>query len=172
VSFADQTGGRLIASEGLRFSTRSLLISVTVIAVALAVAMYTMRTVNSVRLVVRDGFRVWGTGDLLVDFMSSNAQRWPTDWQELETFFDGSTKRYTIIEDFDDIRNHIEIDFNFDPSKVAFDNAEDDPPFNAIRLRSSTNSRNLGAGADAIVYAYLRRVAVTTAVPTTSGGEQ
>ncbi|WP_419195039.1 hypothetical protein [Novipirellula herctigrandis] len=126
---------------------------------------------NSVRLVVMDAYRVWGTGELLVDFMNANAQRWPNDWNELESFYEDTTRAYTVIENFNDIRDHIDIDFNFDPASITFDNAEDDPPFRAVWLRNGADSRYVGAGPNEIVYTHLRRLADTTSKPKSTDGE-
>jgi len=155
----------LTPTKPFRFSIRSLLVSVTVIAVLLAGVTYAIRTVNGVRQVVMDAYRVWGTGELMVDYMNANDQRWPQCWADLETFFANSTKTYTIIETFDDIRDHIDIDFAFDPYLQSLANDADDPPFRAIWLRNGTESRYVGAGPNQIVYAHLKELAKAQSGP-------
>lgn len=142
---------------------RSLLVIIAVIAVIVAIVTYTAQAVNSVRRVVMDAYRVWGTGELLVDFMDAHAQRWPSSWKELETFYDQTTRHYTVITEFSDIRDHIEIDFDFDPAEASLANPEDDPPFRAIWLRNGTDSHYVGAGPNQIVYAHLKQLAEATA---------
>ena len=147
-----------------------MLIVVALIAVGCGLVLYAVRVVNSVQGVVADAYRVWGTGDLLVDYMNANNQQWPASWRQLEAFYAGRTRTYTIIESFDDIQDHIEIDFTFDPASVALDHPDDDPPFRAVWLRNGTNSAYVGAGPNEIVYAHLKRRAfAATPAPAIAG---
>ena len=115
---------------------------------------------QSVEPRLRDPFREMGTGELLVDFMKANNQRWPSDWAELEAFYERSTKSYSAIENFSDIRNYIEIDFSFDPASLSFwENADKhgelDPSFRVVWQRNRTSSEKSGAVANNLVYWHL-----------------
>lgn len=77
-----------------------------------------------------------------------------------------------MIETFDDIREHVEIDFSFDPQSASLENDESEPPFRAIWLRNGTESRYVGAGPNQIVYAHLKRLAKTSSVSGGTSGPQ
>lgn len=137
----------------MRFSIRTLLIITAVLAVIIGVATYSLRTIDRI---VGDAYRVWGTGDLVVDFMNANHQRWPQSWEELESHYEQSNRAFPGIREFCDVQNYMEIDFSFDPTVVDCSNDELDPPFRAIWLRDGTNTAYVGTGPNQIVYRHLQ----------------
>lgn len=153
----------------MRFSIRTLLIVTAVLAAIIGVATYGLRTIDRI---VSDAYRVWGTGDLVVDFMNANNQRWPQTWAELEAHYDQSNGRFSGIREFSDVQNHMQIDFSFDPATVDLSNDELDPPFRAIWLRDGTNTAYVGTGPNEIVYRHLKSMPQSTAVSAVeTGGE-
>jgi hypothetical protein len=137
----------------MRFSTRTLLIATTFIAAITGTATYGLRTIDRI---VGDAYRVWGTGDLVVDFMNTNNQQWPQSWSELESHYDNSNGNFPGILDFSDVQDHMQIDFSFDPTTVDLSNDDLDPPFRAIWLRNGTNTAYVGTGPNEIVYRHLK----------------
>ena len=143
------------AGPPFRFSLRALFIAFTVMTIVIGVPFVFIR--GALRT-VDEAYLAWGTANMLVAYMNANGGQWPKGWDDVRTYMANHPATYHRVADFKDVREHIEIDFSFDPTTVdtmiEFD--EDAPAFRAVWLRNGSTAHWEGAGPNEIIFAYLK----------------
>ena len=137
----------------MRFSLKRLLIWVAVLSVVLAGIVFVRKLIN----VPIDAYRVWNTARALEHYMESHDGAWPTDWDELlrgtgnKTFNSMGGRLSTL-------RDHVMIDFAFDPAAAAERIREDDanPVFKVIWLKNGSLVHWAGAEPNELIFNYLK----------------
>jgi hypothetical protein len=138
-----------------RFSLKAMFIAFTVLTIAIGGPFVLIR--GALRT-VDDAYRAWGTADMLVAYMDANHGQWPKRWGDVRTFMVNHPAKYHTVADFEEVREHMEIDFSFDPAAVdtTIEFNEDAPAFRAVWLRNGSSARWEGAGPNEIIFAYLK----------------
>ena len=136
----------------MRFSLRTLLLVFLFVAASLAGGLWLSRQLEEGVLVA---YASWGCGDLLVDYLESNSDRWPRNWEELEAFYVASGRRYVGLESFADVELNFEIDFTFDPATDTQSWIADPVPERVVRYRSGGASYVAGREANSRILLYL-----------------
>jgi hypothetical protein len=123
---------------------------------------------------VMDAYRVWGTGDMLVEYMEANDGQWPQNWDDIRQFMADHPRRYAGVAGFEDVHGHMDIDFTFDPWSVETSSEfeESKPAFRATWLRNGKTTRYEGTGPNEIIFRYLKSRASTGTLPSRDGSEQ
>jgi hypothetical protein len=113
--------------EPLRASTPKRLKRVVLLIVATLVALggwYAYRVLYTLRG-IPDAYAMWDTGLLLIDYMQSHENRWPSGWDDLKESWD---RRQPVNSDgeytkggmtLDQLRTRVVVDWNLDAARIA-----------------------------------------------------
>jgi hypothetical protein len=137
----------------VRFSLKRLLVIVAVISVILAGVGFLRNLQNT----ILDAYRVWDAARALEAYMDAHAGEWPRDWDELARFAE-RTGINSIGGTFATLRQHVMIDFQFDPATAAMEISEDDvePNFKVVWLRNGSSVHWAGAEPNTLILDYLK----------------
>jgi hypothetical protein len=138
-----------------QISLRTSLLIITAVAILLAVALELNRRIEDL---AANGYRVQAAGDLLVDYLE-DVGTWPKDWDVLHQYVEDHKSTLRSIPNISDLRAHVRIDFEFDPSDLNLRSkwSKDKQPFVVV---SSRYGRTAGAthNPNEYIHDYLRGV--------------
>ena len=142
-----------MAKAKLQLSLRRLLLAVAAVAVLIAAVFELDARIEDLSA---NGYRVQAAGDLLVDYMKDSG-KWPEGWNDLTRFVEHHKSELQYRPNIQDLRSHVRIDFDFDPTTVDLRSEWSDNNPQLIVV-SSTYGRTSGAtrNPNHFVYAYLR----------------
>jgi hypothetical protein len=162
------TNDPIIHKSRFRFSLKTMLLVFTLLTVIVGGAFSFLRMIEQT---VMDSYRVWGTGDMLVEYMKQNNGQWPKEWSDVQEFMANNSFQHAGMSSFAEVRRHIEIDFSFDPASVdtTIDFDESEPSFRAVWLRNGKTTRYEGTGPNEIIFRYLKSQASVNQLPSTQG---
>lgn len=107
--------------------TRRRKIILATSAAALAVAVWIgIRVVYSLRR-LPEAYAAWDTGTLLVEYLRTHDNHWPTSWDDLFTVLDTSPASQLVLrgphsaeQDYkESLRKMIRVDWSFDPARPS-----------------------------------------------------
>lgn len=97
------------------------------------------------------------TGDLIVNYMSANDGRWPTDWEDLGRYVPKDQEAW-----FAEVQKNVDVDFDWDPKSTdtSIDRHVDGVPIGPISLRNGEIlNHEAYPDPNAIIFDYLKRTA-------------
>ena len=136
----------------MRFSIRWLLFVTLVFALLISGGLWLKHRLEHG---IGVAYASWGCGDLLVDYLASNSNRWPNDYSDLERFYVGSGKRYVGIGSFSYLKRNFDIDFTFDPATDSESWIADPDAERVVRYRQGSAAYVAGHEANSRVLDYL-----------------
>ncbi len=165
------TNNPIVREPRFRFSLKTMFLAFTVLTVIVGGAFIFLRQVEQA---VMNAYRVWGTGDMLVEYMKQNNDEWPTGWNDVKEFMAENSFQHAGMSSFEEVRSNIEIDFSFDPASVdtSIDFDESQPAFRAVWLRNGKTTHYEGTGPNEIIFRYLRNRASDSRLPSTQDGSE
>ncbi len=127
------------------------------IAVAIAAGAYVMRAViERVEDNALNPYRAQTAGELVVQYLETHNNEWPSGWDELAEDAIG----HEDVQWIGDVREHVEVDFTFQLNAVDLSQELDRvrPPFRAVWLKNGRAiSPEDGWEANTIIFRYLKR---------------
>lgn len=85
---------------------------------------------------------VWLTHDMLVAYMSHTNGNWPSDWDDLDPYFNSSNQGYGL-PDLKWVRNRVDINFNFETTSLNSSIAVQDNALSAMRMSDGSENGEL-----------------------------
>lgn len=122
----------------------------TVVSIAVGAALYVGYSVSES---IRNSYAVWWVADMVVEHMKANQNEWPKSWSDLEDDYQTCVARSRQPWSFDELSQHVTVDWNVDPLKLA---ALNDSEIRAIWLADGTDSHWEHAEPNEIIVGYLR----------------
>jgi hypothetical protein len=95
------------------------------------------------------------TGNLIVDYMSANDGRWPTDWEALGRYVSKDNREWFV-----EVQEDVNIDFDWDPSSadISMDRHVNGVTIGPVTLRKGELlNHDDYPDPNAIIFDYLRR---------------
>ncbi len=115
----------------------------------------------------REAYAVQHTAELVVEYMRSHSNQWPSSWSELRTVKIGDQEYFTRFEKetggysgfLDELESLVVVDFNTTLSDlIAATGATSTPPFRVIWLRNGRNTHWAGLEPNEFVADYLKSI--------------
>jgi ABC-type glycerol-3-phosphate transport system substrate-binding protein len=115
----------------------------------------------------QEAYAVQHTAELVVEYMKSHSNQWPSSWSELRAAKIGNQEYFKQFEKetggysafLDDLESRVAVDFTATPTQlVAATESTSSPPFRVIWLRSGRNTHWVGLEPNEFVADYLKSI--------------
>lgn len=144
-----------------RFSLRTLLLSITLIACIFGVGGYAFRSIWSrVRreYAIRDMYALLSVGEMVVMHLQRNGDRWPTCWNDLQDDYVVcvNARKWSIQE----LQDLVEVDWSVDVEELRAMPPDDNgnAPFRILRFRDDDKVYYLSGEPNRMIHRHLRRL--------------
>lgn len=137
----------------MRRKLRTRLWLLLIPATVLGLAIYA----NHIQQVQRNAYTAWWVGDMVVNHLRTNDDRWPRNWDELKDDYQDCVKRSGQPWTFDELKRRVLIDWDADPNQLLTRQANGIPQFRAIWLTDGSGSHWESHEPNQIVLDYLNQ---------------
>jgi hypothetical protein len=141
----------------MKFTIRTALVVTTISAVLLTIGIGVWQLKEFAEESVLNSYRLVSAGEIFVQFKRSTGY-WPPDWDALQHYAAANGSQSYACENFEELKNNIDIDFSLDLTSIdTSNNWSDVNP--QIRMFVSKTGQTLGATIDPneLIYSELRR---------------
>lgn len=104
---------------------------------------------RNIERVVKNAYAVWWVADMVVEYMRSNQNRWPQNWDDLREPYKVLTQKSGQPWTFDELRSRVDVDWKANPESLAKERS-----FRVIWLKDGTNSHYEGCEPNEIIRRY------------------
>jgi hypothetical protein len=149
-------------------SRRRVLIGM-VLLVALIAIWRAVVFIQGVLDVPRQAYAVWGTADLIIEYMERHEGAWPRSWEDLRPLVEdvpdvkeSRERDGSIVVEFrpqgaiEELQRRVEVDWNANPDELLkMPPQERGPPFRVISLRNGKSTHYEGREPNQMIRDYL-----------------
>lgn len=135
----------------MQFKLRTLLLSVVVLSVILAILYYA----NRVKQTTHNAYAVWWVADMVVFHMQANNGQWPKNWDELRDDYQTCVQRSGQPWQFDELKRRVKVDWSANPDDLIKQQTSGLPDFHVIQSADGSNSHWLHKEPNQIILDYL-----------------
>ena len=105
----------------MKFTIRTALVVTTISAILLTIGIGVWRLKEYAEESVLNSYRLVSAGELFLEFKRSTGN-WPRDWDSLQQYASANGTQLYACENFDDLKNNIDIDFSLDLDRIDTSN--------------------------------------------------
>ena len=134
---------------------KELMLGATILAIIAVAAISIPIAINRLNDRIHAPKYAMQTGDLIVDYMSANDGRWPTDWEDLGRYVPKDHGAWFV-----EVQENVNIDFDWDPSSadISIDRHVNGVPIGPVTLRNGeVLNHDAYPDPNAIIFDYLKR---------------